>query len=128
MKVRVIAGIREVNISDPLCGTWIEFVSFPMVVTNYEVESPEDPEEIMLHNEDDLIAWANVAFEYDGYEIWDAHVPLGALVRPNLRTWLVGTLTRTTGGILARVQELFTTHTTHATQTRGGDIVRKDYP
>ena len=73
MKVRVIAGIREVNISDPLCGTWIEFVSFPMVVTNYEVEDPDDPEEITLHNEEELLAWANVAFEHDGYELWDTH-------------------------------------------------------
>ena len=99
-----------------------------MTVTNYEIEGPDGPEEITLHNENDLIAWADVTFEQDGYEIWDTHVPLGALVRPNLRTWLVGTLTRTTSGILARVRELFTTHTTHATQTRGGDIVRKDCP
>ena len=32
MKVKVIAGIREVNISDPLCGTWIEFVSLSFCV------------------------------------------------------------------------------------------------
>ena len=75
MKVKVIAGIRHVEISDPLCGAWIEFVSFPMVVTNYEADSADDPEEITLHNEGELIAWAEATFEPEGYEVWDMDVP-----------------------------------------------------
>ena len=75
MKVKVIAGIRHVEISDPLCGAWIEFVSFPMIVTNYEAGSADDPEEITLHNEGELVAWADAAFEPEGYELWDMEIP-----------------------------------------------------
>lgn len=75
MKVKIVAGIRDVNIKDPLCGAWIEFVSLPMTVTNYEFEGPDDPEEITLHNEGELIAWADATFEPEGYEIWDMDLP-----------------------------------------------------
>lgn len=85
MKAKIIAGIREVNISDPLCGTWLEFVSFPMTVTNYEIGSPDDPEEITLHTEGELVAWADATFEPEGYEIWDMEIPAGAIVTPRLR-------------------------------------------
>lgn len=67
MKVRVIAGVRDVNLSDPLCGTWIEFVSFPMTLTDYASHDPGDPK-ITVNDEDELVAWANTAFEPDGYE------------------------------------------------------------
>ena len=75
MKVKVIAGIREMNLKDPLCGAWIEFVSFPMTVTNYEIEGPDDPEEITLKDEAELVAWADATFEPEGYEIWDMELP-----------------------------------------------------
>ncbi|MGF1473163.1 MAG: hypothetical protein ACFB50_15675 [Rubrobacteraceae bacterium] len=75
MKIKVIAGIREMDLKDPLCGAWIEFVSFPMTVTNYQVEGPDDPEEITLDNEAELVAWADATFEPEGYEIWDMVLP-----------------------------------------------------
>ena len=83
MRVRLIGGIREINTSDPLCGAWIEFVAFPMTVANYEAESTEDPEEITLHDEDELTAWADTAFEPEGYQIWDAEIPAGAVLDPD---------------------------------------------
>ena len=82
MKVRVIAGIRDVNLSDPLCGTWIEFVSFPMKLTNYAYDGPGDPDTITVHDEDELVAWAKVAFEPDGYEIWNMEIPPAAVGAP----------------------------------------------
>ena len=82
MRVRLMGGIRHMEISDPLCGAWIEFVAFPMRVTNYEAESPEDPEEITLHDEAELAAWADAAFEPEGYQIWDAEIPCGAVLDP----------------------------------------------
>lgn len=82
MKVRVIAGIRDVNLSDPLCGTWIEFVSFPMTLTNYAYDGPEDDPKITVNNEDELIEWANLAFEPEGYEVWDMDIPPAVLGAP----------------------------------------------
>ena len=82
MRVRLIGSIRGVDTSDPLCGAWIEFVAFPMSVTDYQAESPEDPEEVTLHDEDQLRAWANTAFEPEGYQIWDAEIPAGAVLDP----------------------------------------------
>ena len=81
MKVRVIAGVRDVNLSDPLCGTWIEFVSFPMTLTDYASDDPGDPK-ITVNDEDELVAWAKVAFEPDGYEIWDMEIPPAVLGAP----------------------------------------------
>ena len=74
MKVRVIAGVRDPNVSDPLCGTWIEFVSFPMTLTDYASDDPGDPK-ITVNDEDELVAWARVAFEpdaleYDATRLW----------------------------------------------------------
>ena len=82
MKVRVIAGVRDVNLSDPLCGTWIELVSFPMQLTNYAYGGAGDPDTITVHDEDELVAWANTAFEPDGYEIWDMEIPPAVLGAP----------------------------------------------
>ncbi len=82
MNVRVIAGIRDVNISDPLCGTWIEFVSFPMTLTNYSYDGPEDDPKVTVHNEEQLKAWADVAFEPEGYEIWDMEIPTSVVGAP----------------------------------------------
>ncbi|QIN85477.1 hypothetical protein GBA63_22510 (plasmid) [Rubrobacter tropicus] len=81
MKVRVIAGVRDVNLSDPLCGTWIEFVSFPMTLTDYASHEPGDPK-ITVNDEDELVAWANTAFEPDGYEIWDMEIPPAVIGAP----------------------------------------------
>lgn len=81
MKVRVIAGVRDVNISDPLCGTWIEFVSFPMTLTDYASDEPGDPK-ITVKNEDELRRWADVAFEPEGYEIWDMEIPTSVVGAP----------------------------------------------
>ncbi len=81
MKVRVIAGVRDVNLSDPLCGTWIEFVSFPMTLTDYASDEPGDPK-ITVRDEDELVAWAKVAFEPDGYEIWDMEIPTSVVGAP----------------------------------------------
>ena len=85
MKVRLIGGIRHMEISDPLCGAWIEYVAFPMSVTNYEAENPEDPEEITLYDEDELRAWADATFEPEGYQIWDTEIPGGAVLDPEGR-------------------------------------------
>ena len=82
MKVRVIAGVRDVNLSDPLCGTWIEFVSFPMQLTNYAYDGAGDPDTVTVNDEDELVAWANTAFEPDGYEIWDMEIPLFVVGAP----------------------------------------------
>ena len=82
MKVRVIAGIRDVKLSDPLCGTQIEFVSFPMKLTNYAYDGPGDPDTITVNDEDELVGWANAAFEPDGYEIWDMEIPPSVLSAP----------------------------------------------
>ena len=71
MRVRVIGGIREMDHKDPLCGLWLEFVRFPMVVTNHEAEHASDPHELTLHTEDELRRWADRAFDEDGYQIWD---------------------------------------------------------
>ncbi len=72
MQVRLIGGIREPNHKDPLGGLYLEEVSFPMDVTNYAAEEIDDPDETTLHNEAQLRAWADVAFEDTGYEIWTA--------------------------------------------------------
>ena len=82
MKVRVIAGVRDPKLSDPLCGTWIDFVSFPMILTNYAYDGPEDDPKITINNEDELVEWANFAFEPEGYEIWDMEIPPAALGAP----------------------------------------------
>ena len=81
MKVRVIAGVRDVNISDPLCGIWIEFVAFPMTLTDYASDDPGDPK-ITVNDEDELVAWARGAFEPDGYEIWDMEIPTSVVGAP----------------------------------------------
>ena len=81
MKVRVIAGVRDPNLSDPLCGTWIEFVSFPMTLTDYASDDPGDPK-ITVNDEDEPVAWARVAFEPDGYEIWDMEIPTSIVGAP----------------------------------------------
>ena len=82
MRARLIGGIRHMEISDPLCGAWIEYVAFPMTVINYEAENPEGPEEITLHDETELTAWADTTFEPEGYEIWDTRIPCGAVLDP----------------------------------------------
>ena len=102
--MRVIGGIRETDFSDPLLGLWIEFVSFPMTLTNHKVESPGDPEEITVHNEDELKSWADVAFEPDAYELWDLQIPLGAILASTFQPgYLFDPLARFPGWLLARV-------------------------
>lgn len=81
MKVRVIAGVRDVNLSDPLCGTWIELVSFPMTLTDYASDDPGDPK-ITVNDEDELVEWADTAFEPEGYEIWDMEIPASVVGAP----------------------------------------------
>lgn len=76
MKVRMIGGIREINEKDPLCGLWLKFVQFPMVVTNYEATDVRESDQLTLYNEDELRHWADRAFGEMGYQIWDMEVPI----------------------------------------------------
>lgn len=76
MKVNMIAGIREPDFRDPLMGLWIEPVSFPMIVTNYDAEELDDPEEITLSTKEELKEWAGRAFDEMGYEVFDMEISL----------------------------------------------------
>lgn len=75
MRVRLIGAVREMNPKDPLLGLWLEPVVFPMAVINYEAKDPSDHDELVLYSENELIAWAENAFEEVGYEIFDVELP-----------------------------------------------------
>jgi len=75
MKVRLIGGIREVDPKDPLMGLQLQAVAFPMTVPNYGAASLSDPEEVTLHDDDELRAWAEKAYDETGYEIFGLEVP-----------------------------------------------------
>lgn len=74
--VRMIGGIREADHKDPLGGLWLQAVAFPMSVTNYDALDPGDPDEITVHDEADLRAWADSAFDELGYEIFGLEIPV----------------------------------------------------
>lgn len=74
MRIKLIGGIRQGNLKDPLMGLELRAVVYPMSVTNYDATEPSDPEEITIADEDELIAWADSAFEDMGYEIFTLDV------------------------------------------------------
>lgn len=78
MKARIIGGIREADFRDPLGGLWIQAVDFPMAVTNFDATEPTDPEEVTLHDEDDLHSWAERTFDELGYEIFYLEIPVNS--------------------------------------------------
>lgn len=80
MRIKLIAGVREAA-SGPLRGVWIEFVSFPMTVSDHAGGVPEDDPKT-LTDEDELRRWADAAFGPDRYEIRDMQIPPAALGAP----------------------------------------------
>lgn len=83
MKVRMIAGMREGVPKDPLSGIDIWPVQFPMRVINYQAANAEDQAELSINDEDELIEWAEVAFDEMGYEIFTMEIePAPPLPKP----------------------------------------------